>query len=140
MNWSSAVWRSARRSTQGHRRVEFQLRGTSDRVEGPAPAHAGYRSFATFSDVDGNRWLLQEVTAAAAGRIEPGETTFASANDLASALRRAAAAHGKHEARTGRADPNWPDWYAAHSGTGSDGAPKVAARMHSPSKESNNAL
>ena len=32
----------------------------------------------------------------------------------AGALRRAAAAHGEHEARTGEADENWPDWYAAY--------------------------
>ena len=32
--------------------------------------------------------------------------------DLASALRRAAAAHGEHEKRIGGADANWPDWYA----------------------------
>ena len=41
-------------------------------------------------------------------------TTFASANDLASALRRAEAAHGEHEKRTGQRDANWPDWYAAY--------------------------
>jgi hypothetical protein len=39
---------------------------------------------------------------------------FASANDLASALRRAEAAHGEHEKRTGQRDANWADWYAAY--------------------------
>lgn len=39
-------------------------------------------------------------------------TTYESVEALAEALRRAAAAHGKHEERTGEADPNWPDWYA----------------------------
>jgi hypothetical protein len=39
-------------------------------------------------------------------------TTYESVSDLADALRRAAAAHGEHEKRTGEADPNWPDWYA----------------------------
>jgi len=94
--------------------AQFQPNGTSGRIAGPAPAHASYRSFATFSDVDGNRWLLQEVTTRLSGRLDTGATTFASANDLASALRRASAAHGKHEARTGRPDPNWPDWYSAY--------------------------
>jgi catechol 2,3-dioxygenase-like lactoylglutathione lyase family enzyme len=94
--------------------AQFQVDGKNGRVDGPAPAHASYRSFATFSDVDGNRWLLQEVTVRLPGRVDPGPTTFASASDLASALRRAAAAHGKHEARTGQADPNWPDWYASY--------------------------
>jgi hypothetical protein len=41
-------------------------------------------------------------------------TAFESVNDLAAALRRAAAAHGKHEERIGHADPNWPDWYALY--------------------------
>ena len=36
------------------------------------------------------------------------------ARDLADALRRASAAHGRHQARIGAADPNWPEWYAAH--------------------------
>jgi hypothetical protein len=61
-----------------------------------------------------NGWLLQEVTKRLAGRIDSATTTFASANDLASALRRAAAAHGEHEERVGQADPHWPDWYAEY--------------------------
>jgi catechol 2,3-dioxygenase-like lactoylglutathione lyase family enzyme len=84
------------------------------RVSGPDPEHRSYRSFASFSDPDGNGWLFQEVTTRLPGRIDPATTTFASADDLASALRRAAAAHGQHEARTGQADPNWPDWYAEY--------------------------
>src|SRR4051794_4646189 len=85
-----------------------------DRASGPAPDRGTYNSYIPFSDPDGNGWLLQEVTARLPGRIEPGATTFASANDLASALRRAAAAHGEHEKRTGQADENWPDWYAEY--------------------------
>ena len=84
------------------------------RVSGRDPKHSSYRSFASFSDPDGNGWLFQEVTTRLPGRIDPATTTFASANDLASALRRAAAAHGQHEARIGHADPNWPDWYAEY--------------------------
>jgi catechol 2,3-dioxygenase-like lactoylglutathione lyase family enzyme len=84
------------------------------RVSGRDPEHGSYRSFASFSDPDGNGWLFQEVTTRLPGRIDPATTTFASANDLASALRRAAAAHGQHEARIGQADPNWPDWYAEY--------------------------
>jgi catechol 2,3-dioxygenase-like lactoylglutathione lyase family enzyme len=82
------------------------------RVTGPDDQHRSYRSFASFRDPDGNAWLFQEITTRLAGRLDPAATTFASANDLASALRRAAAAHGQHEARTGQADANWPDWYA----------------------------
>ena len=80
------------------------------RVSGPDPKHRSYHSFASFTDPDGNGWILQEVTTRLAGRIDSATTTFASANGLASALRRAASA--KHQARTGQADPNWPDWYA----------------------------
>jgi catechol 2,3-dioxygenase-like lactoylglutathione lyase family enzyme len=84
------------------------------RVNGPDPEHGSYRSFASFSDPDGNGWLLQEVTTRLPGRIDSATTTFASANDLASAFRRAGAAHGQHEKRTGQRDENWPDWYAAY--------------------------
>ena len=83
------------------------------RVRGPDPEHRSYRSFASFRDPDGNGWLLQEITARFPGRVA-GDTTYASVGDLSQALRRAAAAHGKHEERTGEADPNWPDWYAKY--------------------------
>ncbi len=94
--------------------AQFQPDGTNGRVNGPAPDHASYRSFATFSDPDGNGWLLQEITTRLPGRIDFAETAFDSANDLASALRRAAAAHGEHEKRIGQPDANWADWYAEY--------------------------
>ena len=94
--------------------AQFPPDGTSDRAGGRAPDHASYGSFATFSDPDGNGWLLQEVTARLPGRIDAAETAFASTADLAGALRRAEAAHGEHEQRTGQRDENWPDWYAAY--------------------------
>jgi catechol 2,3-dioxygenase-like lactoylglutathione lyase family enzyme len=84
------------------------------RVGGPDPEHRSYHSFASFSDPDGNGWLLQEITTRLPGRIDPATTSFASINDLASALRRAEAAHGEHEKRTGQRDDNWPDWYAEY--------------------------
>ena len=85
------------------------------RVSGPDPERRSYRSFASFRDPDGNGWLFQELTTRLPGRIESSATTFASTSDLVSALRRAAAAHGKHEERTGgQRDENWPDWYAAY--------------------------
>jgi catechol 2,3-dioxygenase-like lactoylglutathione lyase family enzyme len=85
------------------------------RVSGPDPEHRSYRSFASFKDPDGNGWLFQELTTRLTGRIDSAATTFASVNDLAGALRRAAAAHGQHEARTdGQRDENWPDWYAEY--------------------------
>ena len=93
---------------------QFQPEGTSGRLTGRAPHHASYRSYATFSDPDGNAWLLQEVTTRLPGRVDSSETSFTSANDLATTLRRAAAAHGEHEKRTGQRDENWPEWYAAY--------------------------
>jgi catechol 2,3-dioxygenase-like lactoylglutathione lyase family enzyme len=84
------------------------------RVSGPDAENRSYRSFASFRDPDGNGWLFQQITTRLPGRVDPATTTFASANDLASALRRAEAAHGEHEKRTGKADSNWPDWYAKY--------------------------
>jgi hypothetical protein len=94
--------------------AQFQPDGTGGHVSGPAPNHASYGSFATFNDPDGNGWLLQEVTTRLAGRIDPAQTAFTSTTDLANSLRRAEAAHGEHEKRTGQRDANWPDWYAAY--------------------------
>jgi catechol 2,3-dioxygenase-like lactoylglutathione lyase family enzyme len=89
--------------------------GPFQRVSGPASDHTSYSSFASFSDPDGNGWLLQEVTARLPGRIDPAAgTAYASAADLASAMTRAAFAHGEHEKRIGAADPNWPAWYAEY--------------------------
>jgi catechol 2,3-dioxygenase-like lactoylglutathione lyase family enzyme len=84
------------------------------RVVGPDPEHRSYRSFASFSDPDGNGWLLQEVTARLPGRVDADDTTFTSSAELAAALRRAEAAHGEHEKRTGQRDADWPSWYAAY--------------------------
>jgi catechol 2,3-dioxygenase-like lactoylglutathione lyase family enzyme len=84
------------------------------RISGPDPEHRSYRSFASFKDPDGNGWLFQELTTRQPGRVA-GNTTYTSASDLASALRRAGAAHGEHEKRTGgQRDENWPDWYAEY--------------------------
>ena len=83
------------------------------RVDGIAPDHLSYGSYATFSDPDGNGWLLQEVTTRLPGRVA-GTTSYTSVGDLAQALRRAEAAHGRHEARTGQRDLNWPEWYAEY--------------------------
>jgi len=82
------------------------------RVDGRGPDDGSYSSFASFSDPDGNSWLVQEVTTRLPGRIDTATTAFASAADLSKALQRAASAHGEHEARTGQADPDWPRWYA----------------------------
>jgi catechol 2,3-dioxygenase-like lactoylglutathione lyase family enzyme len=91
------------------------------RQPGPDPDHTSYGSFCSFSDPDGNTWLVQEVTTRLPGRIA-ADTAFASAADLASALQRAEAAHVEHQKRTGRShllhrsaqDRNWPSWFAAY--------------------------
>jgi catechol 2,3-dioxygenase-like lactoylglutathione lyase family enzyme len=84
------------------------------RLSGPAPNRSSYGSWVSFSDPDGNLWLLQEITTRLPGRIDSNTTTFASAADLAGAMRRASVAHGEHEKLTGQHDVNWPEWYAAY--------------------------
>ncbi len=93
----------------------FHHRGTEDRLSGPHPSRASYSSFASFSDPDGNGWIFQEVTTRLPGRIDEKGAIYTSSSDLAGALRRAAAAHGEHEKRTGgNHDENWPDWYSEY--------------------------
>jgi hypothetical protein len=78
------------------------------------PDHGTYGSFISFSDPDGNTWLIQEITQRLPGRIDATTTSFTSAADLEHALRRAEAAHGEHEKRLGERDLNWAEWYAAY--------------------------
>jgi hypothetical protein len=46
--------------------------------------------------------------------VDPDDTIVTSPTELARALRRAEAAHGQHEKRTGQHDANWPSWYAEY--------------------------
>jgi catechol 2,3-dioxygenase-like lactoylglutathione lyase family enzyme len=87
---------------------------TGGRLSGPAPDDASYGSFVSFRDPDGNGWLIQQITTRLRGRVDQAATSFASASDLADAMRRASAAHGEHEKRIGHADADWPDWYARY--------------------------
>jgi catechol 2,3-dioxygenase-like lactoylglutathione lyase family enzyme len=89
----------------------FHHGGTEGRVPGPAPEHGSYGSWVSFEDPDGNGWMIQEITTRLPGRVT-AHTNYASTADLTAALKRAAAAHGEHEARTGQADADWPEWYA----------------------------
>jgi catechol 2,3-dioxygenase-like lactoylglutathione lyase family enzyme len=84
------------------------------RISGPDPERQSYRSYISFEDPDGNAWIVQEVTRRAPGRIDPAKTTFASASDLAGALRRAEGAFGEHEKRDGQRNAKWPEWYASY--------------------------
>jgi catechol 2,3-dioxygenase-like lactoylglutathione lyase family enzyme len=89
--------------------------GPDGPVSGPDPERRSYFSRATFSDPDGNEWLMQEITTRLPGRVDATETSFGSTSDLANAMRRASAAHGEHEKRNGgQRDENWPDWYAEY--------------------------
>ncbi|MGR6319860.1 VOC family protein [Micromonospora soli] len=88
--------------------------GPNGPVSGLDPERRSYVSRASFTDPDGNTWLLQEITTRLPGRVAAAATSFGSASDLASAMQRAAAAHGEHEKRIGRTDPDWPDWYARY--------------------------
>ena len=97
------------------------------RISGLDPARTSYRSYVSFRDPDGNGWLFQEITARLPGRVEPAGTTFTSSTELASALRRASAAHGEHEKRNGgQHDANWPDWYADYIAREQAGQPLPA--------------
>jgi catechol 2,3-dioxygenase-like lactoylglutathione lyase family enzyme len=93
---------------------EFFHDGPEGRGSGLHPERLSRRSRALFSDPDGNGWQLQEITTPDPLPVEPGATSFGSASELASALRRAEVAHGEHEKRIGQSDANWPDWYAAY--------------------------
>ena len=84
------------------------------RLSGPDPERQSYMSYASFEDPDGNGWILQEITTRLPGRVDVGVTSFGSATELASAMRRASVAHGEHEKQIGQADENWPDWYAEY--------------------------
>jgi hypothetical protein len=91
------------------------------RQPGPDPERTSYGSFCSFTDPDGNTWLVQEVTTRLPGRIA-ADTAFASTADLVGALQRAEVAHLEHQKRTGRShlfhrsgqDESWPAWYAAY--------------------------
>jgi catechol 2,3-dioxygenase-like lactoylglutathione lyase family enzyme len=83
-------------------------------LPGPDPERRSYLSYASFNDPDGNGWLLQEVTARGPGRTTSVLSAYGSVDALADALRRAEAAHGRHEAETGQPDPDWPAWYAQY--------------------------
>jgi catechol 2,3-dioxygenase-like lactoylglutathione lyase family enzyme len=93
-------------------------------VAGPDPDHRSYNSLASFHDPDGNDFLLQEITSRLPGRTTSVLAAYGSVAGLADALRRAEAAHGRHEQEIGHADPDWASWYArymADESAGRDG-------------------
>ena len=83
-------------------------------VSGRDPQGRSYYSLASFTDPDGNGWLLQEIKERLPGRISSQPLGAETTDILLSALKGAAAAHGVHEKELGKADPEWPQWYAEH--------------------------
>jgi hypothetical protein len=90
-------------SSGGYNRFDRGLRAT-----GPDPERRTYASFLSFEDPDGNECQLQEITSRLPGRVNAAHTSYSSAAELAAALKRAEAAHGSHETRTGQRDEEWP--------------------------------
>ena len=86
--------------------------GSTPRVSGPDPEHRSYSTYASFTDPDGNGWLLQEVTTRLPGRVTPSRPHGASVAALAELLREAEAHHGAYEATAPK--HHWSDWYAGY--------------------------
>jgi len=113
--------RGAKVSEVFHFEGDLSVTGTKGRAPGRDPQNRTYSTWASFSDPDGNSWLLQEITERLPGRVDG--PSYDSAADLKAALERAAAAHGEHEARTGEEDPDWPTWYAQYMTNEQSGDP-----------------
>jgi catechol 2,3-dioxygenase-like lactoylglutathione lyase family enzyme len=85
----------------------LRVTGPNGRLPGADPKGSSYFSFASFSDPDGNSWLLQEVKARFPGRGLNSDV--AAVTDL---LRETEEHHGEYE-RTA-AKHHWSDWYAGY--------------------------
>jgi catechol 2,3-dioxygenase-like lactoylglutathione lyase family enzyme len=90
------------------------IAGIEARALGPDPQRRSYGSYASFSDPDGNVWLLQEIKERLPGRTTHGSANGKATDILLETLKTAAAAHGVHEKEIGKPDPDWPRWYAEH--------------------------
>ena len=83
------------------------IAGTEARAAGPDPQRRSYASYASFSDPDGNVWLLQEIKE----RL-PGRGVMMDVATRAELLHETADHHGAFEAVAPPHD--WWDWYAAY--------------------------
>ena len=90
------------------------IANTEARAEGPDPQRRSYGSYATFSDPDGNVWLLQEIRERLPGRVTRASLNGQATGVLLDALKSAIAAHGAREKELGKPDPDWQKWYADH--------------------------
>ena len=86
----------------------LRVSGTEGRVPGPDPQRRSYQSWASFSDPDGNTWLLQEIKTRLPGR---GISNF-DVTSLTELLRETEERHGPYEASAPK--HHWSDWYAAY--------------------------
>ena len=77
-------------------------------MPGPDPNGRSYATFASFSDPDGNSWLLQEIKTRLPGR---GLSNLDVAT-LTELLREAEKRHGEYEPTAPK--HHWSDWYAAY--------------------------
>ncbi len=114
---------------RGAKVTELLHRVSGALIPGAAAERQSYGSYATFNDPDGNGWLLPEVTVRLPGRIDSGATSYGSQSDLASALRRAADAHGAHEKETGQRDTDWAAWYAQYLAERTDGCTDFTSQL-----------
>jgi catechol 2,3-dioxygenase-like lactoylglutathione lyase family enzyme len=112
--FGTGVTSAAPGSAEGLQLVTGDIDAARAELAGPAPEHQTYGSWVSFADPDGNSWFVQEVTTRLPGRATSALAVFDSVAGLADALRRAEAAHGKYEQETGKADPDWPAWYARY--------------------------
>jgi hypothetical protein len=85
----------------------FHLDANFAPAPGPDPHGESYRSLATFSDPDGNSWLLQEIKT----RL-PGRGFSSDAATLTELLRETEQRHGQYEAVAPK--HHWSGWYAAY--------------------------
>ena len=85
----------------------LRVAGTKGRVPGPDPEGRSYFSFASFSDPDGNGWLLQQVKM----RL-PGRGLSLDVATLTELLRETEQRHGEFEPTAPK--HHWSDWYAAY--------------------------
>ena len=92
-------------------------------MPGPDPNGSSYGTFATFSDPDGNSWLLQEIKTRLPGR---GLSSLDVAT-LTELLREAEKRHGEYEPTAPK--HHWSDWYAAYIVAREEGrTPEEAAK------------
>jgi catechol 2,3-dioxygenase-like lactoylglutathione lyase family enzyme len=89
--------------------AQFEPNKAAGRVKGPMPGQSSYRSFVTFSDPDGNSWLVQEIKTRLPGR---GVSNL-DVSTLTELLRDAETRHGEYSA-TSPPKHHWSDWYAAY--------------------------